>query len=263
MMSKTNFYVYSANSQKLKCNNTLCVFLLILIGLLHTFSGFAQHEKTVKYIIKNESIAKSISLIQLQSEDKSFNSFDTVSIVNNVDNGSLFIKYNIFKPYKKIIVNSNLYQYSSPITINNNLCIGYIVRITDNGLIITETNYFQVRTKVIQVVVFFFITFFVKLIPIFFLKIKYSQIKISIIVHTILIILIFFLFTYKYLYINISFIYYTALISMLLESIWYYIKNKKININLLSNKVSLSIISNILWVGITLTLLFLQFFSEC
>lgn len=119
---------------------------------------------SIRYTISNHTGQRIYSVVQLESADQSFTKPDTVESTNRFDGDFLQIykKQDQFKPYLKLVIQTNAQRYSTPVFLYKDRCTAYAIDITAEGLSVKESNFYRIRGQVIEWYIVFMITFSIR-----------------------------------------------------------------------------------------------------
>lgn len=141
------------------------VFGLIAIWLMT--SAFTPARPRIRYSVDNQTTQSIITIVQLESNDSSFAEADTTEVTDDLSGGFVGHCYNRnrFKPYIKLLIQTNTGRYSTPSFAYKDRCTAYTIDFSDRTISVRETTYYRLRSQVVRFLIVLLITVVIKGIP--------------------------------------------------------------------------------------------------
>ena len=239
------------------------LFGLIAIWLIT--SAFTPARPRIRYLIDNQTTQSISTIVQLESNDSSFAEVDTTEVTDDLSGG--FVGHchnrNRFKPYIKLLIQTNTGRYSTPSFAYKDRCTAYTIEFTERDILIRETKYYRLRSQVVQFLIVLIITFVTKGLP--FISVARNSDKAVFVAffvfNSVLILSLLFLMGGSFAPLS-SYIYVLAM-TLTLELISYYWLSSTTRQR--NRLLTGALLGSLLWIGggIPMILLFYLFFGGC
>ena len=211
--------------------------------------------------------------MQIESDDANLLTADTLPVASDLQEGLLTIQrqHRSFKPYQRLIIQTDQQQYQTPILVFADDCTAYSIQITRTGLLVLDDYSFRLRRWAIEIIIVCLFTFAIKGIPLLLMATPHvSQVYLPFTILNGIFVICFLVLN------HFSFgrpvqagpiepkIYYLVLLAITVaECFWYY--NLEIKSKARTRLVAGAILSSLFWVfpGFIMIILFLFLFAGC
>lgn len=143
--------------------NRLLAWMVVLL----TTTAFTPARPRIRYSIENQTNQSISTVLQLESADRSFLQVDTTEVRDDLMGEFVSYAHNrsAFKPYIKLLIQTNERQYSTPVFLYEGRCAAYTIRLSERNVSVRGTIYYQLRSQVVRGLIVILIVFVLKGVP--------------------------------------------------------------------------------------------------